>query len=566
MPDEVVPVNTHGANALYARAAAAISPRAAYELGATGKTTTVSVGQTMRFSGSSDRASTINVRGAIVNNGTIDITGISLTPYQPASITGSGTINLRNVQLNGYTRNPTSYSLFLVSGQTINMENSSLAVRGGMTNTTINLKGSNNYIAFNFQSGPVNLKIRGFSQGDVLYVWNGNGSNSFSYDPATGILTITQLTKTIRLDIGLGYDRNAFSNADSYNGNKGVTYTRAAPCFLPGTLIATPNGERSVETLRPGDLVTVLRGESREAVPIVAVHEGEQTPNPLLAECWSNHPVRVCAHAFGEGAPHRDLRLTPEHCLYLQGRCVPARMLVNKNSVIYETGSAPYRYYNLELERHEVLFANGLPVESYLPAQPNPAEERTTSEGAQASRAALIPLPIDVTPPFVASLYARYGHIAPLSRQRDPRDPRAAGLCMSTEHGHVLPPRFTGGTKVAFGLPADTRTVILHARCFIPAVDIGAFIDDRRTLGVLVGRITLTDDQGTRDIVVHLDDEALEGWHPRDTSACRWTSGAAFIPLPFPVGPHGGTMMITILDSAPCPLGTTRFPAHLAAA
>ncbi|WP_438382050.1 Hint domain-containing protein [Asaia sp. BMEF1] len=538
------------ATALYARAATVRALAVSYDLGTTSKTTTIAAGQSRSFSGSSDGKSTVNVKGSVVNNGTINITGISLLPFAASSITGTGTINLKNVQLRGNSKDPSYYSLMTVAGQTINMENSSLSVQRSLSNTTINLKGSNNYIAFNFQSGVVDLRIRGLSQGDVLYVWNGNGANSFSYNASTGILTITQLTKTIRLDIGLGYDPNGFTNANSFNGNRGVSYTKAAPCFLTGTLIATPSGERPVETLTSGDLVMAMRDGVLHPCAVVRIHEGWQTPSSVLPECWANFPVRIRAEAFGKNAPHRDLLVTPEHCVHFDGKRVPARTLINNDSVIYEKNTDAYRYFGIELEKHEFIIANGLVVESYLTAPP------PTSRGAQSSALSstadmMRPLPLDASSPFLASIFALYGHAAQLSKQHGARDLRTAGLCLTTEDGRVIPPHFVDERRATFGLPAHTRTVVLHSRIFVPAVDLGAYIDDRRTLGVLVGRIRVGCDREGYDLDGHLQTETVEGWHEVETPTCRWTNGAAFIHLPSPVEARGSQMTITLLGSPP---------------
>lgn len=94
-------------SALYARAATARALAVSYDLGAASKTTTIAAGQNRSFSGSSDGKSTVNVKGAVVNNGTINITGISLLPFAASSITGACTINLKNVQLRGNSKDPT---------------------------------------------------------------------------------------------------------------------------------------------------------------------------------------------------------------------------------------------------------------------------------------------------------------------------------------------------------------------------------------------------------------------------------------------------------------------------
>ena len=76
-------------------------------------------------------------------------------------------------------------------------------------------------------------------------------------------------------------------------------------------------------------------------------------------------PVRVRAEAFGAGCPHADLRLSPDHAVYCDGGLIPIRYLVNGVSVVQEN-VASVTYWHVELDRHDVVLAEGLPVESFL--------------------------------------------------------------------------------------------------------------------------------------------------------------------------------------------------------
>ena len=125
------------------------------------------------------------------------------------------------------------------------------------------------------------------------------------------------------------------------------------PCYAAGTRIATERGEVLVEELQAGDVAILATGGT---APIV----------------WMGHrrvrgadPVRVMAGAFGLGLPKRDLVLSPEHALFLDGHLVPASALVDGVSVIQEIRDS-VTYYHVELDRHGVLLAEGLPAESYL--------------------------------------------------------------------------------------------------------------------------------------------------------------------------------------------------------
>jgi hypothetical protein len=64
--------------------------------------------------------------------------------------------------------------------------------------------------------------------------------------------------------------------------------------------------------------------------------------------------------------PHRDLLVMPEHCILVQGRLIPARMLVKGRSILIDRDVVSYQYFHAELETHGILLAEGLTAESYL--------------------------------------------------------------------------------------------------------------------------------------------------------------------------------------------------------
>jgi hypothetical protein len=137
-----------------------------------------------------------------------------------------------------------------------------------------------------------------------------------------------------------------------------------AVCFAGGTLIATPNGERAVETLAIGDPVLTADGRATEVKWI-----GRQTLHKLFTPADRFAPVRVTAEALDNGLPHTDLVLTAEHALILDGLAINAGALVNGTTIRIEPrDSLPDRvtYYHVETEGHEVILANGAPAETFV--------------------------------------------------------------------------------------------------------------------------------------------------------------------------------------------------------
>ena len=138
----------------------------------------------------------------------------------------------------------------------------------------------------------------------------------------------------------------------------------AANCFLTGTRIATPDGERAIETLQPGDLVRTAEGTAK---PVLWVWKQEITNIFGLGEARA--PVRVAAHALGPGCPARDLIVTADHALAVDGLLINAGALVNGTTiqaVPLAEMPARFTYWHIETEGHELLLAEGCAAESFI--------------------------------------------------------------------------------------------------------------------------------------------------------------------------------------------------------
>ena len=153
---------------------------------------------------------------------------------------------------------------------------------------------------------------------------------------------------------------------DSYTG--GDTFTAEASdytvCFLTGTMIATPDGERAVESLAIGDLVLTVDGETR---PVRWM--GVQTISRVFSDPQRGRPVTIRAGALGDNVPHRDLHVSPDHALFVDGILAHAGALVNGTSIV-RMADVPERftYHHIELEDHALVFAEGAPAETFVDA------------------------------------------------------------------------------------------------------------------------------------------------------------------------------------------------------
>jgi hypothetical protein len=134
-------------------------------------------------------------------------------------------------------------------------------------------------------------------------------------------------------------------------------------CFLRGTLIRTPEGEVAVEDLAIGVLVETLNG------PLPIKWTGQQKFRKTSAAWhWSVAPIRVARFALSDQYPRRDLYLSPHHSLLIDGLLIPVGWLVNGRSIVLAEleDHDVVDYFHIELETHEVVFAEGAPAETLL--------------------------------------------------------------------------------------------------------------------------------------------------------------------------------------------------------
>ena len=136
-------------------------------------------------------------------------------------------------------------------------------------------------------------------------------------------------------------------------------------CFLPGTLITTRDGEKAVETLVEGDEIAVIENGETVFRPLAWLGRSHADVAALDFDLDA-YPVRIRKDAFGAGAPKRDLLVTSEHCIHIDGRFIPVRMLVNGRSIVIDRSITSYDFFHVELEQHGVILSEGLETESYL--------------------------------------------------------------------------------------------------------------------------------------------------------------------------------------------------------
>jgi hypothetical protein len=200
-----------------------------------------------------------------------------------------------------------------------------------------------------------------------------DGSEDSSYSSGD-VITISDGLNTINVTyIGhhldgfvarSGFDHYYFSSSFLLSPSSFVVETETAfpTCFLAGTLIATPTGERAVETLAIGDLVQTVDGR---AAPVRWL--GVQAIVTAFADRLRALPIRIGAGSLDEGLPVRDLLVSPDHALLLDGLLVQAGALVNGTTIVREKMlPARFRYYHVELDDHALVLAEGVAAETFV--------------------------------------------------------------------------------------------------------------------------------------------------------------------------------------------------------
>jgi Ca2+-binding RTX toxin-like protein len=145
------------------------------------------------------------------------------------------------------------------------------------------------------------------------------------------------------------------------------------PCFTPGTLIATPRGEKPAEDLQVGDRV-ITRDNGIQEIRWVghkAVTGRELTAAPHL------RPVLVKAGSLGNGLPERDMMLSPNHRVLVANE--RTQLYFEENEVlaavkhlagtpgVVDVAVSSVTYIHFMFDRHEVVLSNGAWTESFQP-------------------------------------------------------------------------------------------------------------------------------------------------------------------------------------------------------
>lgn len=209
--------------------------------------------------------------------------------------------------------------------------------------------------------------------GELISI-NGGTPQNYTFQGA-GVTDVGESMIVIELADGslIGFNT---AGGELQNGNTKVSLADlvadpTVPCFTPGSLILTPDGEVRVEDLQPGDLVSTRDNGARPVVKVLKRHVSG-------ADLTSNlRPVRIEKDAFGPGLPTELLVVSPQHrfsitdwraeLLFAESEVlVSAKSLVDGHAITVDETVLEVTYVHLVLDKHEIIAANGVATETVL--------------------------------------------------------------------------------------------------------------------------------------------------------------------------------------------------------
>ncbi len=318
----------------------------------------MNAGETLGLSGTTLTSSSLNLSGT----GTFTVSGGTFRDSNGLTVATGQNLVLANTTY--------STSSGATGGGTVTLNGSTVTFTGAAPTATFSFAavasgGTNNVL--NVPSYTTSLVVTNMSYGDEISV-GGAALKLVSTGRTSGGLTVYDLEST---------SGSVYGTVTLASGTPGATaepsgYTIPLinvsgteyiyPCFYAGTLLATADGEIAVEAITPGMAMKTATGE---VLPVRWV--GRREVSTRFADPLKVLPIRIKAGALAEGLPVRDLLVSPDHAMFLDGVLVQAGALVNGTSILREENVPEcFTYYHVELATHELLLAEGAATESFV--------------------------------------------------------------------------------------------------------------------------------------------------------------------------------------------------------
>lgn len=212
------------------------------------------------------------------------------------------------------------------------------------------------------QSGATELEIT--VGGQIFYVSLDSTGQTAPYWQTISV-EFTATDTTTYFAINTTPDSGAFGGGTGIALDNFVLDKTVVPCFVAGTLIETPSGEKQVEDLRVGDWVLTHNGDPSQ---IIWTGKSDLSADQLTS---SSRPVRLKPGSIGN---RTVLLVSPQHCFLLRNEKDNEEVLVRAKHLAEETKLASFMnkekavsYVHLLLDQHAMLLSGGIPSESFYP-------------------------------------------------------------------------------------------------------------------------------------------------------------------------------------------------------
>jgi hypothetical protein len=287
------------------------------------------------------------------------------------------TLNSTQIGALGTTFGITQFDVTDLSGvgPLIVQNGDTYAIHGAVTaDETIDFTGAGGTLEFD-DTADMKGTISGMVSGDRITL------SDIAFDPnplsrganlvSNNVLDVTEngVTYTLQLDPAQDFTGDYFHLfADPTAGTDIVEDNQ--PCYCRGTLIKTPRGEKRVETLKVGDKIMTRAGVAR---PIKWIGRRSYARRFIMGR-KDILPICIKAGALGEGAPRRDLWISPHHAMFFasddcgsaSGVLIEAKDLVTGRSIVQAEDADKVEYFHIELETHDVIIAEGALSETFI--------------------------------------------------------------------------------------------------------------------------------------------------------------------------------------------------------
>ncbi len=141
-------------------------------------------------------------------------------------------------------------------------------------------------------------------------------------------------------------------------------------CYAKGSLILTDKGFIPIEHItRKNNIITkgnIINNDfvNENRFKVKKIRWINKFKVHSLNE--KSRPICIKTNALGPNVPFKDLYVSPQHGIFINGKLVRAKKLINNDTIFQDNECTEVEYYHIECNHHSAILANGILSESYL--------------------------------------------------------------------------------------------------------------------------------------------------------------------------------------------------------